>query len=155
MKATWQLQEAKNRFSEVVTLAMSLPTAVKTRNGELKHVLKAAVRNLLPEAILKRPKQGFGVPVREWFFDRLGAETRTRLDRFCRETDFFDRAESSLAKHCVAELGKGHDVARRGPGGERRRGPRRRAGICEPRIGASAFCGNDVSRPYSGGSCPV
>jgi asparagine synthase (glutamine-hydrolysing) len=78
---------------EIVALAMGLPTAVKTRGGELKYILKRAVENLLPPEIMRRPKQGFGVPVREWFFGRLGEETRATLDRFCRATDFLDRAE--------------------------------------------------------------
>jgi asparagine synthase (glutamine-hydrolysing) len=73
---------------EVIELALRIPTAVKTR--ELKHVLKRAVRGLLPEPILNRPKQGFSVPVREWFLGRLGAEMRERLDRFCARTDFLD-----------------------------------------------------------------
>jgi asparagine synthase (glutamine-hydrolysing) len=78
---------------EIVALAMALPTAVKTRHGELKYILKKAVEKLLPPAILSRPKQGFGVPVKEWFAGKLGETTRATLDRFCRETDFFDRAE--------------------------------------------------------------
>jgi asparagine synthase (glutamine-hydrolysing) len=78
---------------EIVALAMALPTAVKTRHGELKYILKRAVEKLLPPTILNRPKQGFGVPVREWFAGKLGETTRATLDRFCRKTDFFDRAE--------------------------------------------------------------
>jgi asparagine synthase (glutamine-hydrolysing) len=78
---------------EVVELAMRLPSAMKTRNGELKYLLKRAVTGLLPDAILNRPKQGFAVPVREWFFDRLGAEAHDLLERFCARTDFFDAKE--------------------------------------------------------------
>jgi asparagine synthase (glutamine-hydrolysing) len=73
-----------------VELAMSIPTAVKTRNGTLKYVLKKAVRGIIPDELIDRPKQGFGVPVYEWFFDRLGDQIRADLDSFCRETDFLD-----------------------------------------------------------------
>lgn len=76
-----------------VELAMSIPERVKTRNGTLKHVLKKAVRGVIPDELIDRPKQGFGVPVYEWFFDRLGAEARTELDAFCGQTDFLDRDE--------------------------------------------------------------
>ncbi len=75
---------------ELVTLAMSLPEAAKTRNGNLKHVLKNAVADLLPDDIVNRRKQGFAVPVRDWFRDRLGDEARESLDGFMRETDFLD-----------------------------------------------------------------
>src|SRR5262249_17812313 len=43
-----------------VELAMSIPAAVKTRNGELKHILKRAVRGVIPDDIIDRKKQGFG-----------------------------------------------------------------------------------------------
>ena len=73
-----------------VELAMSIPTDVKTRNGTLKHVLKKAVRGVIPDELIDRPKQGFGVPVYEWFMGRLGDQTRATLREFMGETDFFD-----------------------------------------------------------------
>ncbi len=63
-----------------VELALSIPEDVKTRNGELKHILKRAVRGVIPDELIDRPKQGFGVPVYEWFFDRLG-DTRAASSR--------------------------------------------------------------------------
>ena len=78
---------------EFVELAMSIPEKSKTNGGTLKHILKKAVRGVIPDELIDRPKQGFGVPVYEWFFDRLGDEARRRLDAFTRETDFLDRAE--------------------------------------------------------------
>jgi asparagine synthase (glutamine-hydrolysing) len=75
-----------------VELAMSIPEAVKTRHGKLKYILKKAVRGLIPQELLDRKKQGFGVPVYEWFFDRLGDIARTELNSFCDETDILDRA---------------------------------------------------------------
>ncbi len=74
-----------------VELAMSIPQSVKTRNGELKHILKKAVRGLIPDELIDRPKQGFGVPVYEWLFDKLGDKTRQELNDFCDKTDFLDR----------------------------------------------------------------
>ena len=78
---------------EFVQLVMSIPTAVKTRNRELKVVLKNAVRGLIPDAIIDRKKQGFGVPVDEWLADRLGAYAVEELKAFCRETDLLDWRE--------------------------------------------------------------
>src|SRR5262249_22357761 len=76
-----------------VELAMSIPSALKTKNGTLKYVLKKAVRGLIPDELIDRKKQGFGVPVHEWFFDKLGDRARLELDRFCRSTDYFNRGE--------------------------------------------------------------
>ena len=76
-----------------VELAMSIPEAIKTKNGTLKYILKKSVRGLIPDELIDRPKQGFGVPVYEWFFDKLGEKTRKELGDFCGKTDFLDRAE--------------------------------------------------------------
>ncbi|MHB1244452.1 MAG: asparagine synthase (glutamine-hydrolyzing), partial [Gaiellaceae bacterium] len=76
-----------------VELALSIPEDVKTRNGELKHILKRAVRGVIPDELIDREKQGFGVPVYEWFLDRLGEESRRELEEFCAQTDFLDRDE--------------------------------------------------------------
>ncbi len=76
-----------------VELALSIPTAIKTKNGDLKHILKKAVRGLIPDGLIDRPKQGFGVPVYEWFFDKLGDNTRRELEAFCGHTDFLNRSE--------------------------------------------------------------
>jgi asparagine synthase (glutamine-hydrolysing) len=76
-----------------VALAMSIPPALKTKNHTLKYVLKRAVKGLIPDALITRPKQGFGVPVDEMFRGPLGSMASRELDRFCRETDLLDPAE--------------------------------------------------------------
>jgi asparagine synthase (glutamine-hydrolysing) len=76
-----------------VELALSIPTDIKTKNGELKHILKKAVRGLIPDELIDRKKQGFGVPVYEWFFGRLGQQARQTLSEFCDQTDFLDKTE--------------------------------------------------------------
>jgi asparagine synthase (glutamine-hydrolysing) len=77
---------------EFVCLALGIPTAVKTRGGELKHLLKKAVRGLIPDELIDRPKQGFGVPVAEWLLGRLGERVRVEIGGFLEKTDFLDRA---------------------------------------------------------------
>jgi asparagine synthase (glutamine-hydrolysing) len=76
-----------------VEFAMSIPERVKTNNGTLKYILKKSVRGLIPDELIERKKQGFAVPINEWFFDRLGATMREELDSFCRQVDFLDRSE--------------------------------------------------------------
>ena len=78
---------------KLVEFAMSLPESVKTRGGVSKYILKKAVRGILPDEIIDRPKQGFGVPVHEWFFERLGEAARRELDDFTNRTDFFEPTE--------------------------------------------------------------
>ena len=59
--------------------------------GTLKSILKKSVRGLIPDEIIERKKQGFSVPLQEWFFDRLGEKAHRDLPRFCQKTDFLDR----------------------------------------------------------------
>ena len=72
---------------------MSIPQAIKIKNGVLKYVLKKAVRGLIPDELIDRKKQGFGVPVYEWFSDRLGEMARQELSDFCKHSDYLDWAE--------------------------------------------------------------
>jgi asparagine synthase (glutamine-hydrolysing) len=57
--------------NEVIDFASTLPAHFKIRDGRRKHVLKQALRGLVPDAILDRRKQGFGVPLDVWFRGRL------------------------------------------------------------------------------------
>jgi len=56
---------------EVVTFAASLPSAMKIDGTERKRILKAAAATVLPPSVLAKPKQGFGVPIGNWFRGRL------------------------------------------------------------------------------------
>jgi asparagine synthase (glutamine-hydrolysing) len=80
---------------KLVELALAIPAEVKTRNGELKHVLKLALRGVLPEDVLRRPKQGFRVPVDEWLLERLGEHTRAEVASFARDSGLLDAAEAA------------------------------------------------------------
>jgi asparagine synthase (glutamine-hydrolysing) len=76
-----------------VELAMSIPQAVKTRNGTLKYILKQAVRNIIPDELIDRKKQGFGVPVYEWYYTKFGEYVSRELKEFCGRSDCFDWKE--------------------------------------------------------------
>lgn len=51
----------------VVEWGMSLPTARKIHRGEGKYLLKRALECDLPNEIIYRRKQGFSVPLKQWF----------------------------------------------------------------------------------------
>jgi asparagine synthase (glutamine-hydrolysing) len=75
---------------KLVEFALSVPTSMKTGNGELKHLLKRAVRGVIPESVIDRPKQGFSIPVHEWMRRELGNVMRTRILRFADSTGILD-----------------------------------------------------------------
>ncbi|MDQ2923017.1 MAG: asparagine synthase (glutamine-hydrolyzing), partial [Candidatus Dormibacteraeota bacterium] len=53
--------------NDFVEYATHLPLNMKLRGMRSKFLLKRALRGLLPDAILNRPKKGFGIPVADWF----------------------------------------------------------------------------------------
>jgi asparagine synthase (glutamine-hydrolysing) len=67
----------------LIDYAARLPPRLKARGMSLKRVLRAAVGDLLPPEILKRPKHGFGVPLDRWFRDDL----RSYVDHTLRRPD--------------------------------------------------------------------
>ena len=73
-----------------IELALSIPTKAKLGSGGTKYLLKKAVRGLLPDEIIDRKKQGFNVPLPEWFNGVLGSTTRSELQAFCADTSFLD-----------------------------------------------------------------
>ena len=74
---------------EFVGLAMSIPQRLKVGEAiEPKKLLKQAVRGLIPDNIIDRPKQGFRVPVAEWMAEALGTFGREKLRAFCTRTDY-------------------------------------------------------------------
>jgi asparagine synthase (glutamine-hydrolysing) len=51
---------------ELVELAARVPGHVRMKGGELKHLMKRALADLLPPAIIQRRKRGFGTPMGAW-----------------------------------------------------------------------------------------
>jgi asparagine synthase (glutamine-hydrolysing) len=77
----------------VVEFASRLPRRMLLR-WRGKHLLRRAVRDLVPSAILRRHKQGFGLPLRRWMRDDLGVLVRdVLLDRRARERGLFEPRE--------------------------------------------------------------
>jgi asparagine synthase (glutamine-hydrolysing) len=72
-----------------VELALSIPAAVKIKNGISKYILKKAVRGVIPDELIDRTKQGFGVPVYEWYQTNFGKYVAQEMKEFCDDTDFF------------------------------------------------------------------
>jgi asparagine synthase (glutamine-hydrolysing) len=66
---------------ELVELAMALPPGMKYRRHEGKHVLREAMRDVLPSEVLSRPKQGFGSPMKEWLRGDFGREAHAAVLR--------------------------------------------------------------------------
>ncbi|NEV92728.1 asparagine synthase (glutamine-hydrolyzing) [Psychroflexus sp. YR1-1] len=57
---------------------LSVPSSLKTKNGEQKYILKKALRGIVPDEVLDGKKKGFGVPYAYWLKTSLA-------DYFCKQ----------------------------------------------------------------------
>jgi asparagine synthase (glutamine-hydrolysing) len=71
----------------LVELTMNLPMEAKVAGSAAKSLLKQAVRGLLPDDVIDRPKMGFGAPMLQWLRGNFGESVRAELQA----TRFFDR----------------------------------------------------------------
>jgi len=55
----------------LVELACQIPSRYKVRGLSTKLILKQAVRGVVPESVLRKPKHGFAVPTDQWFQGHL------------------------------------------------------------------------------------
>jgi asparagine synthase (glutamine-hydrolysing) len=98
--------EARAPFldTDVVNFACALPPELRMQGTTTKRILKTAMRGLLPDDILDRPKQGFGVPVARWMKDDLLPMLREELhpEKIRREGFFAPEAVTRIIDEHVA-----------------------------------------------------
>jgi len=98
---------------ELVEFAATLPASQKIRGPGGKTVLRAAMRGILPDAILDRPKQGFPVPLASWLRTSLRHFMQDQLltsDSACGR--FLDRSEIArlLREHQMEEADRSQEI---------------------------------------------
>jgi len=95
---------------QLVEFAARLPERLKLRGFTTKRVLREAMRGVLPERILRRPKMGFPVPFARWMRTDWNATAQAvLLDRRSRQRGLIDGA-------AVAALLRDHREGRRDGG---------------------------------------
>jgi asparagine synthase (glutamine-hydrolysing) len=82
----------------LVDFTMDIPQAWKVKAGEPKYLLKKALKGILPDDILYRPKMGFGAPMAEWLRGDFGRQAEaTVLGSSLMKDGTFDR--DHIARH--------------------------------------------------------
>ena len=84
-------------------LAARIPSSLKLKDGQGKYIFKKTLQSLLPNEILKRRKQGFAVPLAEWF--------RGELKPMAAELLLSDDPLGIINRQTIAGLWKQHQSA--------------------------------------------
>jgi asparagine synthase (glutamine-hydrolysing) len=91
---------------EYMALAERVPGRLKIRLGRRKHLHREVVRDLVPRDVARRPKVGWGIPMRHWFRGELGDRLREAArDRRSLTREYLDRAtvERVLDEHAAGQ----------------------------------------------------
>jgi len=96
--------EARMPFmdTELAALMAQLPDKWRIRGFTQKYILRAAMSDVLPREILRRPKVGFRVPVNEWFRGPMRSFIRDHIESrhsLCREMCDRSQIARLLAEH--------------------------------------------------------
>ena len=76
---------------KLIEYVTRIPSSLKLNGKETKYIFKRAIRDLVPDEILHREKQGFGVPINEWINLQLKERITGDLsDRRFLERGYFD-----------------------------------------------------------------
>ncbi len=74
-----------------VEFAARIPVGMKLKRGRTKHIFVRALRGMLPDGVLDRPKQGFAPPIGSWLRRHLGQLMKdTILSDTCRRRGILD-----------------------------------------------------------------
>lgn len=77
---------------KLIDFVMRIPTKLKLNGSEAKYIFKKAIAGFVPNEILHREKQGFGVPIGDWINSQLKQRIIGDLsDRKTAERGYFDQ----------------------------------------------------------------
>ena len=64
---------------KLIELAATIPFSMKFKGNTTKYILKKAMQDLLPPVVLRQRKQGFSIPIQQWFRHELAQYAKNLL----------------------------------------------------------------------------
>src|SRR5205823_2251997 len=98
---------------ELVEYVADLPDDMKLRGRTTKYILREAFKDLLPPAVKRRGKMGFGVPLGTWFRNDLRDYMKDLLlPSNARYRDYLSGpyVEQLVARHLSGDANLGHQL---------------------------------------------
>ncbi len=98
---------------KLIEFVVNIPPALKLKGLETKYILKKAMEGIVPNEILYREKQGFGVPIGEWINSQLREKIRADLsDQRTLERGYFEKSyvQSLLDEHSKGRRDHSHQL---------------------------------------------
>ncbi len=98
---------------DLIEAAMRTPLDILMPNGQRKGLLKQVARQYLPDHIVDRPKQGFAIPVGEWFRTDYGDMRQLLYDHLESNDPFPGLADAGVKINMkfVNQMLREHDAA--------------------------------------------
>jgi len=98
---------------KLVEFAATLPNASKLSGKGEKTMLRKAMRGVLPDAIIDRPKKGFPIPIESWLRTSLRQFTRDHLlarDSACSRFVNRDELVRLVQEHEQGEVNRSQEI---------------------------------------------
>jgi asparagine synthase (glutamine-hydrolysing) len=95
----------------IAEFAVNLPAHLKLHRGKTKWILRQAVANRLPDVILKKPKEGFSIPIKHWLRGPLKPLMMDLLsDESIRNRGYFEPrcAQTWISEHLEGAANHSH-----------------------------------------------
>jgi asparagine synthase (glutamine-hydrolysing) len=94
-------------------MAFQIPGSLKLKGMTRKHILKRAMKGILPDSILERRKEGFSIPMKNWLkrelrplMEDLLSEERIRRQGLFR----WQTVDRYLAEHLAGQANHAHKL---------------------------------------------
>ncbi len=94
-----------------VEFAATIPAGLRLKNKTTKYLLKTALQDRLPDTILKRGKEGFSIPIKNWMKEELKPMMLDALsEQQIRDTGFFEprTVQRLIDEHLVGRDNHSH-----------------------------------------------
>lgn len=92
--------------NDLIDFALSVPGHLRVTRDQSKRLFRRAIRGIVPDSVLTRPKRGFGIPLASWFRGPL----HHRIDALRQPSAAID---AYVERSAVERLVKEHAVGRR------------------------------------------